>query len=48
MYATMSVNDKAAYACGGVVVAGLMYLVLALIIRLVGVKRVMLSLIHIL
>ena len=36
-----SVNDKAAYACGGVVVAGLMYLVLALIIRLVGVKRVM-------
>ena len=41
MYATMSVNDKAAYACGGVVVAGLLYLVLALIIRLVGVKRVM-------
>ena len=41
MYATMSVNDKAAYACGGVVVAGLMYLILALIIRLVGVKRVM-------
>ena len=41
MYATMSVNDKAAYACGGVVVAGLMYLVLALIIRLVGAKRVM-------
>ena len=31
MYATMSVNDKAAYACGGVVVAGLMYPVLALI-----------------
>ena len=41
MYATMSVNDKAAYACGGVVVAGLMYLILALIIHLVGVKRVM-------
>ena len=41
MYATMSVNDKAAYACGGGVVAGLLYLVLALIIRLVGVKRVM-------
>lgn len=38
---SMSVNDKAAYACGGVVVAGLMYLILALIIRLVGVKRVM-------
>ncbi len=37
----MSVNDKAAYACGGVVVAGLLYLVLSLIIRMVGVKRVM-------
>ena len=41
MYATMSANEKAAYACGGVVVAGFLYLVLALIIRLVGVKRVM-------
>ena len=41
MYATMSANDQAAYDCGGVVVAGLLYLVLALIIRLVGVKRVM-------
>ena len=41
IYAGMSANDKAAYACGGVVVAGLLYLVLALIIRMVGVKRVM-------
>ena len=41
MYAGMSANEKAAYACGGVVVAGLLYLVLALIIRMVGVKRVM-------
>ncbi len=41
MYAAMSADEKAAYACGGVVVAGLLYLVLALIIRLVGVKRVM-------
>ena len=41
MYAGMSANDKAAYACGGVVVAGLLYLILALIIRMVGVKRVM-------
>lgn len=41
IYENMSVNDKAAYACGGVVVAGLMYLVFALIIRLIGVKRVM-------
>ena len=41
IYTGMSVNDKAAYACGGVVVAGLLYLVLSLIIRMVGVKRVM-------
>ena len=41
IYAGMSVNDKAAYACGGVVVAGLLYLLLSLIIRMVGVKRVM-------
>ena len=40
-YATMSVNDKAAYACGGVVLAGLLYLVLALIIKLVGINKVM-------
>ena len=40
-YAAMTANDKVAYACGGVVVAGLLYLVLALIIKLVGVKRVM-------
>lgn len=41
IYASMSVNDKAAYACGGIVVAGLLYLVFALIIRLIGVKKVM-------
>ncbi len=41
IYAGMSVNDKAAYACGGIVIAGLLYLVLALIIRMVGVNRVM-------
>ena len=41
IYETMSANEKAAYACGGIVVAGLLYLVLALIIRFVGVKRVM-------
>ncbi len=41
IYAGMSVNDKAAYACGGVVVAGLLYLILSLVIRMVGVKRVM-------
>ena len=41
MYADMAVNDKAAYACGGIVVAGVLYLVAALIIKLVGVNRVM-------
>lgn len=41
IYAAMSVNDKAAYACGGVVIAGLLYLVLAAVIKLVGVNRVM-------
>lgn len=41
MYATMSANDKVAYACGGIVVAGLLYLVVALIFKLVGVNRVM-------
>ena len=41
IYENMSANDKVAYACGGVVIAGLLYLVLALIIKLVGVKRVM-------
>ena len=41
IYKDMPADEKAAYACGGVVVAGLLYLVLALIIRIVGVKRVM-------
>ncbi|MDD6156622.1 MAG: uracil-xanthine permease family protein [Lachnospiraceae bacterium] len=40
-FATMSDSDKLAHACGGIIVAGLLYLVLALIIKLVGVKRVM-------
>ncbi len=40
IYATMSGAEKLQYACGGVVIAGLLYLVLALIVRLVGVKRV--------
>lgn len=40
-YAGMGANEKVAYACGGIVVAGLLYLVLAGIIRAIGVKRVM-------
>ena len=34
-------GEKLSYACGGIVVAGLLYLILALIVKLVGVKRVM-------
>ncbi|WP_026516581.1 uracil-xanthine permease family protein [Butyrivibrio sp. MC2021] len=37
----MSYGEKLPYACGGIVVAGLLYLVLALVIKLVGVKKVM-------
>ena len=41
IFADMSYGEKLPYACGGVVIAGLLYLVLALVIKLVGVKRVM-------
>ena len=41
IFADMSYGEKLPYACGGVFVAGLLYLVLALIIKLIGVKRVM-------
>ena len=41
IYATMSASDKLARACGGIVVAGILYLILALIIKLAGVKKVM-------
>ena len=40
-YADMTYGEKLPYACGGIVVAGLLYLVLALVIKLVGVKKVM-------
>lgn len=41
IYATMSAEDKLSYACGGIVVAGLMYLILAALVKVVGVKKVM-------
>ena len=41
IYENMSYGDKLPYALGGIVVAGLLYLVLALIIKLVGVNKVM-------
>ena len=37
----MSPDEKLAYALGGVVIAGLLYLVLALLFKLLGTKRVM-------
>ena len=40
-YATMSGDEKLAYALGGIVVAGLLYLVLALLFKLIGAKKVM-------
>ena len=41
IYAAMSQEEKLQYACGGIVVAGLLYLVLALLVKLVGVHKVM-------
>ncbi len=41
IYKGMSMADKLPYACGGIVVAGLMYILLALFIKLVGIKKVM-------
>ncbi len=39
--AGMAAAEKLQYACGGIVVAGLLYLVLALLVKVVGVKKVM-------
>ena len=41
MYAGMDPAVKLQYACGGIVVAGLLYVVMAAIIKLVGVRKVM-------
>ncbi len=40
-YAAMSAAEKLQYAGGGIVVAGLLYVVLAFIVKFVGVKKVM-------
>ena len=37
----MPMSERLPYACGGIVVAGCLYLILALVIKLVGVKKVM-------
>lgn len=41
IYAGMEASEKVRYACGGIVVAGLIYLIMALLIKLIGVKKVM-------
>ena len=41
IYAAMDASEKLQYACGGIVAAGLLYVVLAAIIKAVGVHRVM-------
>ena len=41
IYASMEPAEKLQYACGGIVVAGLLYVLLALVIRAVGVHKVM-------
>ena len=40
-YINMDPNDKLAYALGGIVIAGLLYLILALLFKILGNKRVM-------
>ena len=40
-YTGMPYGEKLAYACGGIVVAGLLYLVLALLIKILGIKTIM-------
>ena len=41
IYASMDPTDKLAYTLGGIVVAGALYLVLALLFKLVGARKVM-------
>lgn len=41
IFKNMTMGEKLPYACGGIVVAGLLYLVLAIIIRMVGIRKVM-------
>ena len=40
-YAIMTPDDKLAYALGGIVIAGLLYLILALLFKVLGTKKVM-------
>lgn len=40
-FVTLTMGEKLPYACGGIVVAGVLYLILALVIKIIGVKKVM-------
>ncbi len=41
IFKDMTMGEKLPYACGGIVVAGLLYLILAVVIRMVGIRKVM-------
>ena len=41
IFKNMTMGEKLPYACGGIVVAGLLYLILAVVIKMVGIKKVM-------
>lgn len=41
IFANMTMGEKLPYACGGIVVSGALYLILAAIIKLVGINKVM-------
>ncbi len=40
-FATMTMGEKLPYACGGIVIAGLLYIILALITKIIGINKVM-------
>ena len=41
IYKGMPADEKVLYACGGLVVAGVLYLVMALVVRFIGINRIM-------
>ncbi len=41
IFKNMTMGEKLPYACGGIVVAGLLYIILALVIKAVGINKVM-------
>ena len=41
IFAGLTMGEKLPYSCGGIVVAGALYLALALVIKLIGIKKVM-------